>query len=54
MNAGVRLAGFALAVLAAVGVGFGAGTAVGPLGDDGNDAGPPTEPRGLPDMGVTR
>lgn len=54
MNAGVRLAGFALAVLAALGVGFGAGAAVGPLGDDGSGAGQRTEPRDMPDMGVTR
>ncbi|MBA2552899.1 MAG: hypothetical protein H0V10_04245 [Geodermatophilaceae bacterium] len=54
MNAGVRLAGFALAVLALFGVGYGAGTAVGPLGDDGSEAGQRTEPRDMPDMGVTR
>ncbi|MGI8694210.1 MAG: hypothetical protein ACR2JK_15145 [Geodermatophilaceae bacterium] len=54
MNAEVRLAGFALAVIAVFGVGFGAGTAVGPLGDDGTGAGQRTEPRDMPDMEETR
>ncbi len=55
MNAGVRLAGFALAVLALFGVGYGAGTAVGPLGDDGSGAGQQhTDPNDMPDMEVPR
>ncbi len=55
MNAGVRLAGFALAVLAALGVGLGAGEALGPLGADGSGAGQQhTDPNDMPDMEVTR
>ncbi len=55
MSVGIRLAGFALAVLAALGVGLGAGTAVGPLGDDGSGAGQQhTDPNDMPDMEVTR
>jgi hypothetical protein len=53
MTAGVKLAAFALALLAAFGGGYGAGALAGPAGNESR-GGPVEQPHDLPAEEMTR